>query len=297
MVIDKLKSIYLFFKRKWTINALKESAPAITKERITSDLKKLGLESGDTVLVHSSLKRIGYVIGGAKTVIEALIDAVSPDGTLVIPTYHMNPGGMYATCKQYKYIFDVRTSDTFLGFIPAEFLKYPGIERSIHPTHSVSAIGKHAKYITEAHHKASSTFGTDSPWDRIVKLNGKGLGIGVSLAPIPLYHMLEDMRPDEFPLPVKIKETYQLDCIDRDGKPIKVPINPHDPVVAKTRIDKEENEFIRAYFWEEFKNAGVIKTGKIGEATSWLTSTPEFYKHLEELMRKGITIYSTPNQL
>jgi aminoglycoside 3-N-acetyltransferase len=209
----------------------------------------------------------------------------------------MNPNGMYGTCMQKGYVFDPRTSDTFLGFIPSAFLKYPGIERSIHPTHSVSAIGKYAKFITEAHHTASSTFGVDSPWDRIVKLNGKGLGIGVSLAPIPLYHMLEDFHPDDFPLPVKMKETFYLDCLDHDGNRIKVPVNPHDPNVAVTRIDKEENEFIREYFWNEFKNAGIIKVSKIGDATSWLTSTPDFYNHLEELMKRGITIYSTPEQV
>lgn len=297
MFIETLKKIYRFFKRKKTIKTLKESGPEISRERIVSDLKNLGLQAGDTVLVHSSLKQIGYVENGAKTVIEALIEAISPDGTLVIPTYHINPNGMYATCRQENYIFDVRTSRTFLGFIPSEFLKYPGIERSIHPTHSVSAIGKHAKYITESHHTASSTFGADSPWDRIVKLNGKGLGIGVSLAPIPLYHMLEDMLAEEFPLHVRIMEDFYLDCLDKDGNLVKVAVNPHDPEIAVTRIDKEENEFIRKYFWREFKNAGIIRVGKIGEATSWLASTPEFYKHLEKLMREGVTIYSTPEQL
>ena len=297
MFVDTLKNIYRLMKRKLTIRKLKSSVSEISRERLVDDLWKLGLEAGDTVLVHSSLKRIGYVVGGARTVIDALIESISPDGTLVIPTYHMSPNGMYGTCMQKGYVFDVRTSDTFLGFIPSEFLKYPGIERSIHPTHSVSAIGKYAKYITEAHHVASSTFGTDSPWDRIVGLNGKGLGIGVSLAPIPLYHMLEDLHPDDFPLPVKMKETYYLDCLDRSGNRIKVGVRPHDPKVAKTRIDKVENEFIRQYFWEEFRKAGVIKIGKIGEATSWLTNTPEFYKHLEKLMARGITIYSTREEI
>jgi len=198
---------------------------------------------------------------------------------------------------QKGYVFDVRTSPTSLGFIPSAFLEFPGIERSIHPTHSVSAVGKQAKYITEAHHRASSTFGTDSPWDRIVKLDGKALGIGVTLAPIALYHMFEDFLDEEFPLPVRMNETYPLDCIDSDGNTVKVPIRPHDPSVAKTRIDKEGNGYLREYFRREFLNAGVIAEGKIGNAISWLAKTQDFYNHLEKLMKDGITIYSTPEEL
>ena len=57
-----------------------------TKEMIIKELKALGLEKGDAVMVHTSLKSMGYVCGGAQAVIEALIDVVGSDGTIMMPT-------------------------------------------------------------------------------------------------------------------------------------------------------------------------------------------------------------------
>ena len=58
----------------------------ILKNQITNTLKNLGLSKGDTVIVHTSLKAMGYVCGDAQTVIEALIDVVGSDGTIIMPT-------------------------------------------------------------------------------------------------------------------------------------------------------------------------------------------------------------------
>jgi len=274
-----------------------KAAPTMTKEEIKRDLRELGVRKGDVILVHSSLKRIGYVDGGAIAVLEALMETVSMSGTLVIPTYHTVGGSMYATCLKKDYIFDPRTAPTHLGAIPSTALQYPGVIRSIHPTHSISAIGKDAKYITEAHHLADSTFGKDSPWERLVKLDGKVLGLGVSMGPVTFYHMVEDMILDEFPLPVRMEKTYFLKCKDWNGKLLKVPVNPHDPQFARKRIDQKNREDLRKYFWNEFTKAGLLNVGKVGQATSWLISAQFFYKHLVKLAKEGITIYSSPDEL
>lgn len=58
----------------------------VDKNNIVADLTQLGLKQGDVVIVHTSLKSIGYVCGGAQTVIEALIEVVTSEGTIVMPT-------------------------------------------------------------------------------------------------------------------------------------------------------------------------------------------------------------------
>ncbi|MCK4720770.1 AAC(3) family N-acetyltransferase [bacterium] len=292
---DKVRRIYRFFKYGLRAREIKRTAPMISRERLVGDLQSLGICEGDVVLLHSSLKSIGYVDGGPNTVLEAITEVIKPSGSLVIPTYHMVNYNMYDTCLDKKYVFDPRTADTFLGLIPSAFLKFPRIERSIHPTHSVSALGKDAKYITEAHHLASSTFGTDSPWDRLMKLDGKVLGLGVTMGPVTFYHILEDLMLDEFPIPARMTETYGLSCRDWNGNLIKVPVNPHDPEIAKKRIDR--NTYLADYFWNEFSHRGLLRVGKVGEATSWWSSARKFYNHLLALMNEGITIYSTPDDL
>jgi aminoglycoside N3'-acetyltransferase len=263
---------------------------------IIEDLQKLNLKEGDAVLLHSSLKSVGYVDGGASTVIDAIIEALGPSGTLIVPTYSLKKS-MYKTCLNKKYIFDPRTTATQLGIIPATFLRYPGVYRSIHPTHSVSAIGENAEYITEAHHRASSTFGHESPWDRLMILDGKILAIGLKMGRNTFSHVLEDKMLDEFPLPVRMKQTFYMKCKDWDGNVIKVPVVPHDPKYKKIRMDQEKRTDLRRYFWEEFNRSGIIKVGKVGQAISWITSANEYYNHLARLMREGITIYSSNKEL
>jgi len=287
--------IFRQFKQIERKKEIKKTAPRIEKTNLIDDLRALGLKRGDIVLFHSSLKSIGYVVGGARTVIEAILEVISPDGTLMIPTYSSN--SMLKTCLNKDYCFDPRETDTVLGKIPSTFLKMPNIHRSIHPTHSVAAIGKYAQYLTEAHHFALSTFGYNSPWERLMKLDGKMMGIGVTLWPVPIYHVLEDMMSDKFPLPVRMKETYMVKCRDWFNKLIEVPVTPLDPKYKKIRIDNENRQDLRTYMWKEYIHAGIVKTGKVGAATGWITSINKFYDHLILLMREGITIYSTPEEL
>lgn len=295
----KLFGYRLYKKVKSKILGLifRRTATRRTKEEIISDLKKLGLKRNDTVIVHSSLKSIGFVIGGARTVIDALIEVLGPEGTLVIPTYTMITT-MYDTCISESYNnFNVKNSKTHLGAIPSTFLSYDNISRSIHPTHSVSAIGKFARQITEDHHKGNRTFGMNSPWSKIIQLDGKILGIGISLGPTTQYHYVEDMMGDNFPIKVKTEKIYKLKCEIDDNKIIEVDVQPLDPEFLLTRIDQRRSRFIRDYFWEIFRNLKALKTGKIGGANSWIANLNFFCEIVEKLAVIGITIYSTEKEL
>lgn len=289
------KPIRTFFEAKRE-KQLRRTAPIIIRERIEKDLIKLGLKKGDSVLIHSSLKSIGYVEGGAPTVIDAFIEVLGLSGTLMVPTYSLKKS-MYKTCLDKKYTFDPRTATTLLGIIPATFLRYPDVCRSIHPTHSISAIGENARYITEAHHLATSTFGHDSPRDRLMKLDGKILALGLKMGRNTFSHVLEDKMLDKFPLPVRMKQTFYIKCKDWAGNLIGVPVVPHDPQYIKIRMDQEHRKDLRKYFWEEFIRSGIIRVGRVGQAISWIASANEYYDHLVRLMQEGNTIYSSTEEL
>ena len=149
-MFDKFKESgynkYKKFRSKFNKRIIKKKERHIELTDIISDLTNLGIKKGDVIFVHSSLRKLGYVVGGPSTVINALIEVIGPEGTLVIPTYPLS-GTMLSKCKKKNYIFDYKTTPTGLGSIPSEFLKFEGIFRSIHPTHSISAYGKYAKDI------------------------------------------------------------------------------------------------------------------------------------------------------
>jgi aminoglycoside N3'-acetyltransferase len=80
------KAVLETLRRQRTASRIKQSERHVTRGELTADLLKLGIAPGDTLFIHSSLKSLGYVEGGAAAVVRALQDAVGPQGTLLIPT-------------------------------------------------------------------------------------------------------------------------------------------------------------------------------------------------------------------
>jgi len=292
------KAMLETLRRQRTASRIKQSERHVTRGELTADLLKLGIAPGDTLFIHSSLKSLGYVEGGAAAVVRAVQDAVGPQGTLLIPTYYMPGGTILGTCELKDYVFDARAHGTHMGRLPEAFLASPGIHRSIHPTHSVSAWGRHARHLTEAHHQAPSVFGVGSPWQRFLEIpNAKVLGLGISMGPVTFYHLLEDAMGDAFPVHVWLDGTYQMPCRDVDGKIWNVPVRPFEAAVTERRIDHPSRADLRDYFRDEFDRAGLRVTGRVGNADSWFISARDFYDHLKALAGDGITIYSTASEL
>ncbi|MGK5078881.1 AAC(3) family N-acetyltransferase [Janthinobacterium sp. HLX7-2] len=286
------------WRRAASANKARQSGRHVTRAELAAGLQRLGIAPGDTLFIHSSLKSLGYVEGGAATVIRALQDAVGQQGTLLLPTYYLPGGTLHATCEMHDYVFDVRRHGTHMGRLPEAFLASGAICRSIHPTHSVSAWGRHAAYLTEGHHRAPSIFGAGSPWQRCIGCdNAKVLGLGISMGPVTFYHALEDAMGDAFPLPIWQARTALLPCLDHAGTRWEVPVRPFDPAVARRRIDHPGRGDLRAYFQQEFDAAGLRVNGQVGDAASWCIPARAFFDHLRLLASENVTIYSTAAQL
>lgn len=58
----------------------------VLKKDIIEALEKVGVNQGQTIMVHISLSKLGFVCGGAQVMIEALLESVGADGTIMMPT-------------------------------------------------------------------------------------------------------------------------------------------------------------------------------------------------------------------
>ncbi|MBR1504707.1 MAG: AAC(3) family N-acetyltransferase [Prevotella sp.] len=165
--------------------------PLILKQDLLAAFRELGMQPGMTVMVHTSLSSMGYVCGGAPTVIEALLEAVGSEGTIMMPTQswkNLDPEvGVHPEVSEDEWqvirdnwpAYDKRTTPTqTMGTVAELFRQWPGSLRSDHPARSVSANGRHAAYLTE-HHDLSNIFGDGSPIGRLYELDGYVLLIGV----------------------------------------------------------------------------------------------------------------------
>ena len=295
---DAARAALEAWRRAGSARHMRHSAPHVTRAGLAAGLVRLGIAQGDTLFIHSSLKSLGYVEGGAQTVIGALQDAVGPQGTLLLPTYYLPGGTVRATCEMKDYVFDPRRHGTHMGRLPEAFLASAGVRRSIHPTHSVSAWGRHAADLTEAHHRAPSIFGMGSPWQRFIGCDqAKVLGLGISMGPVTFYHALEDAMGDAFPVPVWEDATKLLACLDHAGRRWEVPVRPFNPAVAQRRIDHPGRDDLRDYFSREFDAAGLRVNGQVGDAASWAIPAQAFFEHLRRLASEHVTIYASAAQL
>jgi aminoglycoside 3-N-acetyltransferase len=180
-----------------------ETPTPITKKRLVQDLTRIGLDTGDVVVVHSSLSRIGWVVGGPVTVINALMDLVTDKGTLAMPTHtsgNSEPAHWVAPPvpeewwpiirnEMPSYQSSISPADS-VGVISEVFRVFPGVLRSKHPQASVAAWGKHAGEVVKTH-RLEMTFGEESPWDRLYNLNAKILLLGAGHDSNTALHLAE----------------------------------------------------------------------------------------------------------
>jgi len=160
----------------------------LTKENLVQDLKNLGVKSGDHLYIHTALKSIGDIDGGAETLIDALLTAVGEQGTIAVPTHTCSfEDAPFGTTP-----YDKTKTDGILGVFPNILWKHPQAKRSGHGSHSTAAIGKLAEYLTE-NHDPTHALGENSPLYRLYKSGGKILLLGVGMNRVTILHMAESM--------------------------------------------------------------------------------------------------------
>jgi aminoglycoside 3-N-acetyltransferase len=142
--------------------------PSLTADSIATDLSNAGLASGDSLVMHSSLSSLGHVDGGADAVIGAILQVIGPDGTLMTPTFN----------HWVVDVFDPGSTPGLSGLITERLRQYPTAVRSLHPTHSVAAVGKRAREFLRGHEEVGA-LRRDSPLDRLAKAGGYTLLVGV----------------------------------------------------------------------------------------------------------------------
>ncbi len=157
----------------------------VTRQDIVSGLKAMGLQEGHRVMVHSSLSSLGHVEDGAPTVVEAFLEVLGPEGTLMVPTF---------THGATEY-FDPLQSPSKNGAITEAARRYPGAVRSLHPTHAVTAIGPDAGDLVRDD-LDRGPLGVDCALDRLARSGCRVFLLGVKHNVNSIIHVGEDYAGD-----------------------------------------------------------------------------------------------------
>ncbi|HET6453644.1 MAG TPA: AAC(3) family N-acetyltransferase [Armatimonadota bacterium] len=215
----------------------------MTKAEIVEGLRALGVKPGDILMVHSALSSLGWVEGGADTVIDALIEAVGPGGTIAMPT-------LYLPSISGLEVFDVNESPSQMGEISEIFRRRQGVVRSVHPTHPVAAYGFRAEDLIRDHALAPTACGQGTPFSKLADWGGKVLLLGVDQDRSTLLHTAEDYADSPY---LTTKTARYRDPFDGEVKELileKFP-GPHRNFIGLDPL---------------FRAEGVMTIGKVGKA-------------------------------
>lgn len=183
------------------------TGPLVTRHSLAAELLSLGVRPGETLLVHSSLSALGFVNGGAVAVVLGLLDALGPEGTLVVPTQTGQladpalwrdppvPEELWETIRATMPAYDPRvTPSRRVGVIPETVRTWPGALRSAHPQTSFAALGRRAAAVVDGH-ALDCRLGERSPLARLEEMGARVLLLGAGYDACTSFHLAEYRIP------------------------------------------------------------------------------------------------------
>lgn len=244
--------------------AIKKLQTPNTVASLQNDLEKLGVGKGSLILVHSSLSSLGWVCGGPVAVVQALMNTVTPAGTIVMPAHSGDysdpaywgnppiPAEWQGLVRNTMPAYDPEITPTRgMGVIAETFRNFPQVLRSSHPAVSFTAWGRYASEIT-AGHSLNFPLGEGSPLARIYDFDGEVLLLGVGYANNTSFHLAENRA-------VGIKRV-------KNGGPV---------FEAGSRVwreyeDIEMDSDVFPQLGTDFEQHQAVKVGRVGMAESRL---------------------------
>jgi aminoglycoside 3-N-acetyltransferase len=254
----------------------RKQAPIITSSRLVADLRGLGVAEGQTVMLHASVKAIGWVVGGPDTVLQALLDVLTPEGTLIMMVswednpYHL-PEWTFERQKAYLEEcppFDHATSRANLryGILTEYFRTRPGALRSNHPENSFAAVGRLARWIIEDH-PLNYSHGAGSPLAKLCEAKGKVLLLGAPLDSVTLVHHAESLAR----VPSKRTARYRMP-VSRNGLRVWVDIEEYD--TSRRIVDWHGEDYLPVIV-RDYLASGKGNSRLVGAAQSHLLDSNE----------------------
>jgi aminoglycoside 3-N-acetyltransferase len=279
----------------------------ISGDALSDAFHRIGV-TGSTISVHSSLGRLGFVLGGPSTLIQSLIDSVGPNGSIMMPTFPIKLS-MYEHLQEMK-PFDFQNDPSQNGIVTEIFRRRPDVVRSLHPTNPVAVRGDRAEELIVDHEKSDTPFGFDTPYGRLANMqDGYILMLETHIHSF-LHHLQERVRFPNLFLSSS-QEAYYFDRRGNKGtlvtKVLRSRIPYYVAIPSKRRADpdwvllhdfalmfpsRRKNEVHQAgYRFDGYRRiedratilekAGILRTARIGRGQIGLLHVKSYMEHIE----------------
>lgn len=249
-----------------------------SKKQLITQLGEMGIDPEGTLLVHSSMKSIGAVDGGADTVLDALSDYMK-EGLLVLPTHtwsYINAGNPR---------FYPQHSPVCVGLLPELFRERAGVVRSLHPTHSVAALGKDAIAFTADDHRFDTPCARGSSWGKLLDRRATILLVGVDLKRNTFIHGVEEWVD----IPGRLTDMPErLYTVLPDGTEIPVPSRRHFGLSWSEHFWKVD---------DVLAEREAMRFGKLGDAEVRVCDAAATAEMITEMLAADPDLFSDNNPL
>ena len=257
----------------------------VTRSRLAHDLETLGLRPGGATMVHCRMSALGHVVGGAESVVRALLDVLGPAGTLVAYTGWQDapPDDLDVLDEEARqaYLEDhpaydprIALSSRDHGRVPEALRTWPGARHSGHPEAGVAAVGPLAQEIT-TEHPYDDAYGAGTPYARLVELGGQIAMLGAPLDTLTLVHHAEAVAE----VPSKRRVSYRCPVLE-DGERVWhtfSDIDTSEGALPYERVIAEEG-YIR-HIARSALEVGIGTSGPVGDAMGYLFEARGLVEH------------------
>lgn len=244
----------------------------ISKQRLVEDLKRIGVNTGDHLAVGISFKSLGRVTEGPNTVVEALTEAVGPDGTVMMNTHTKVFNLTEVRLGWTDYVYDARVTPCITGIVSEKLRQRENALRSRHPAYSIAAIGKQAHFLTDGHDEHAAAY---LPYAKLAQIEGKYLAVGVGDKLAGFRHRAQ-------------QEAGLLDIVSWDRA-----VNYKDQKGSlQTFILKDRGGCIHRLpeLVTDLRAQGLVKSGRVGMAAAILVPARESLERMTGRLKENPAI-------
>lgn len=251
-----------------------------TKEQLKQQIANLGVHGNDTLLLHSSMKSIGKVDGGADTVLDAFSEYLR-QGLLVLPTH------TWEQINETHNVFDVLHEPSCVGVLTNLFRQRPGVVRSWHPTHSVAALGDDAIAFTQGEEDIDTPCAREGCWGKLYDRKAKVLFVGVDLSRNTIIHGVEEWAG----VPRRLTDDHTLFRIRTpDGRLLDRPSRRHSSPISDL-----SGNYVK--LTKPLLERGIAKQGKFGDATSIVVEVASMVEITLEFLVRNPDLFLDPEPI
>ncbi len=273
----KFHPLYTWIKKKYV-----RLVYAYSVDQLKKTLIKLGVCTGDSLLIHSSFKIFSGFTGSYKDLIDLFLEVIGTEGTLAMPSMTYLNMTSFDFLKSGKTV-DLRRSVSKMGLISEVFRRREKTLRSIHPTHPMAAYGMQAKWFIYGHEQCLFPCGKGSPFEKLHLAKGKILFFDAPFNSFTFIHYLEDLIKEKLPFKLYTPDPIEGHVIDFNGNEHTIKTYVFNPSLGPARIP-----FL---LQGELKKRKKLKYARIGRTLLMLVDAVDAVECAQEMASNQLFFY------